>query len=172
MSEYIEFSLLDEKGVERNVKMNKDDAEDVWILRERWGKYALKTPKFYKLIPHTENEHRRSRVGTRYYYLHRVFYYAHNPDWNINDRSRDNQIDHKDQNPFNNSISNLRVANHTMNQQNSSWAKGYCWSKQHNKWRATIYSDGKQKHLGLFGNEEDARNAYLEARTKYHTFAI
>ena len=38
--------------------------------------------------------------------------------------------------------------------------KGVCLCKKSNKWRATIMIDGKNKHLGLFTNEEDAAQAY------------
>ena len=37
-----------------------------------------------------------------------------------------------------------------------------------NKWKAQIRLDGKLKHLGYFVNEEDARNAYLNAKLIYH----
>ena len=36
------------------------------------------------------------------------------------------------------------------------------------KWCAQIKINKKKKHIGYFDNEEDARNAYLEAKAKYH----
>lgn len=41
--------------------------------------------------------------------------------------------------------------------------KGVCWHKQHNKWRAYIMVDYKQKHLGLFISETEAALAYNKA---------
>lgn len=41
-----------------------------------------------------------------------------------------------------------------------SLAKGYSWSKNRNKWVAFIWLNGKNKHLGYFIDEIDARNAY------------
>jgi hypothetical protein len=38
--------------------------------------------------------------------------------------------------------------------------KGVSWSKQSKKWKAGIYINKKQKHLGFFDKEEDAGKAY------------
>jgi hypothetical protein len=51
---------------------------------------------------------------------------------------------------------------------NNHKALGYCWHKQKNKWMAQIQLDGRHINLGYFVNEEDARNAYLDAKLKYH----
>ena len=43
--------------------------------------------------------------------------------------------------------------------------KGYTWNNQRNKWWARIrMPDGRQRHLGFFGTEEEAHNAYLVAK--------
>ena len=47
--------------------------------------------------------------------------------------------------------------------------KGYTWNKQKQKWRAYITVNGKQKHLGYFDLEEDAKNARLAAKKIYST---
>ena len=47
-------------------------------------------------------------------------------------------------------------------------AKGYYWSKNNQKWRAQIYLNKEQIHLGLFKTEQEARNAYLQAKEIYH----
>lgn len=46
--------------------------------------------------------------------------------------------------------------------------KGYSWRKNARKWSAQIMVDGKYIHLGYFIFEEDAENAYLEAKRIYH----
>ena len=56
------------------------------------------------------------------------------------------------------------------NQFNRSNTKGYYWCKKSRKWKAQIKANGKQKYLGLFKKEEDARAAYLAAKEIYHTF--
>jgi hypothetical protein len=99
--------------------------------------------------------------------LHRLMYWLHNREWDILDSNQDNSIDHIDGDKLNNNIENLRLVTHQENQWNRTRAKGYTWNKKDKKWRAQIQLNGKVKHLGNFDNENDARNAYLEAKKKY-----
>jgi hypothetical protein len=46
--------------------------------------------------------------------------------------------------------------------------KGYCWNKLKRKYQSYILVNSKRIYLGYFDNEEDARQAYLEAKKKYH----
>jgi len=82
----------------------------------------------------------------------------------------DLMIDHKDHDKTNNRKSNLRIVTQQENNQNTI-AKGYCWYKQTNKWKASITVNGKYKHLGYYDTEKEARVAYLEAKKKYHPTA-
>ena len=100
--------------------------------------------------------------------LHRLLYWLHNPDWDIFDSSKDNVIDHIDVNPLNNNIENLRVVTLQENNWNRTRVKGYTWNKERKKWKAQISLNSKHKYIGYFDNEEDARNAYLVAKEKYH----
>ena len=169
MADYIEFILLDNHGEERNVKMNKNDAEDVWIWRSKWGNRTLKPARYCKLKP-TNKRYRIINVGAKKYKLHRVCYYAHNLDWDIYDNSYSNMIDHIDKNKVNNNISNLRVVNSAQNQQNRLNTKGYSYHIGHKRYESHIRVNKVLISLGGFDNEEDARNAYLEAKLKYHSF--
>ena len=102
--------------------------------------------------------------------LHRVIYFVNNPEWDIYDSSPDNCIDHKEHKygvPLDNSIGNLRVVTKQQNTFNTN-AKGYSWNDGEQKWRAQIMLNGKNKHLGRFANEHDARAAYLAAKEIYH----
>jgi hypothetical protein len=47
-------------------------------------------------------------------------------------------------------------------------AKGYTWNKPAKKWMAQINLNKKHMYLGCFDTEEEARNAYLEAKKIYH----
>jgi len=100
--------------------------------------------------------------------MHRLIYWLHNPDWDIFDSSKDNLIDHIDGNPKNNNIENLRVVTNQQNCFNRKKAKGCCWNKQKQKWCAYIRVNKKLKHLGGFELQEDAHQAYLDAKEIYH----
>lgn len=79
-----------------------------------------------------------------------------------------NQIDHIDGNRTNNKITNLRDVTQQQNQWNQTKAKGYYWDKQKGKYTAQITLDNKRIYLGAFPTEEEARNAYLKGKSKYH----
>jgi hypothetical protein len=98
---------------------------------------------------------------------HRLVYFAHNQHWDIFDTSKDNIIDHKNRDKTNNTIKNLRILTNQQNCFNTN-AKGYYFEKHANKWRAAIYLNKKRICLGYFTEEEDAHNAYLKAKAKYH----
>lgn len=80
----------------------------------------------------------------------------------------ENQIDHIDRNPLNNKIDNLREVSCQCNIRNcgnfintSTAAKGVCWHKSGNKWRANIVINNKQKSLGLYVDFDNAVCARL-----------
>lgn len=85
------------------------------------------------------------------------------------------QIDHKDLNPLNNRIDNLRWASHGQNRANSvGWSK--CGVKgvhrYRNRWVAQIHFDKKKIHLGVFDTKEEAGAAYArEAALRHGEFA-
>ena len=146
----------------RELMINEDDSNDIKILSTslvpKWNKLAIGTlATIYKSI----------RINEKHKYLHRFIYYAHNQDWNISDNSKNNYIDHIDGDIANNDIRNLRVVTSQQNSFNTR-AKGYYWHKSTKKWMAQIRLNNKHKYLGRFKTEEEAHNAYLEAKKKYH----
>jgi len=77
------------------------------------------------------------------------------------------EVDHKNQIKTDNRLCNLHYVTSQENLLNRDWiynAKGYYWHKRKNKWRAQISINGKQKYLGYFDKEEDARQAYEQAK--------
>jgi len=79
-------------------------------------------------------------------------------------------VDHKNQIKTDNRLCNLHYVTRLENNLNKDYiynAKGYCWEKGRNKWKAMIGINGKLKHLGYFDKEEDARNAYEQAKRTY-----
>ena len=65
-------------------------------------------------------------------------------------------IDHRDGDPTNNRIANLRPATKAQNGQNRPDATGVSLHQATGKWRAYITHRGKTKHLGVFENLESA----------------
>ena len=77
------------------------------------------------------------------------------------------EVDHINRIKTDNRLENLHYVTSCENQWNRYFvenAKGYY--RHRNKWMAKICINGKVKYLGVFDNEEDARQAYLEARDK------
>lgn len=76
------------------------------------------------------------------------------------------QVDHINRFKHDNRIENLRSVTHQQNQFNTD-AKGYYLHKC-GRWMAYIKANGIRIHLGLHDTEEEARDAYLAAKAKYH----
>jgi hypothetical protein len=89
-------------------------------------------------------------------------------------------LDHVDENPSNNRISNLRLATHQENSHNqssprtdnTSGFRGVSWSKRHQKWTARIKLNEKYKNLGYFNTAEQASEAHLKAKRENHPFWV
>ena len=47
-------------------------------------------------------------------------------------------------------------------------AKGYSWVKKLKKWKSSIQADHRYIFLGYFDTPEEARQAYIEAKWRYH----
>jgi hypothetical protein len=88
----------------------------------------------------------------------------------------DSVIDHMDGDRTNNKWSNLRSVSESVNQQNrraaqkgnSSGVLGASYSSRKRKWRSSIRVNGKWVGLGYYSTPEDAGNAYLVAKRKFH----
>ena len=139
---------------------------EVWILKPtknpywRKIKYSVKE-KGYHIIQLYHNKINKC------YYLHRVIYKFYNQEWDMT-YSFDNEIDHFDNNKSNNNIENLRIVNSSENALNIIRTKGYYWNKEKAKYKAHIQINNKGHYLGYYDTEEEARDAYLIAKNKYH----
>ena len=78
------------------------------------------------------------------------------------------QIDHINGVTGDNRICNLRNVTRQQNSWNRTRAKGYYWDKATNKWLAQIAFNKKDMNLGRYTTEQEARQAYLNAKEKYH----
>ena len=77
-------------------------------------------------------------------------------------------IDHIDRNRMNNKSENLRIVSHQENNFNRSSVKGYSFYKHQNLFKSRIKINNKLIHLGYFKTENEARQAYLDAKNIYH----
>jgi hypothetical protein len=77
------------------------------------------------------------------------------------------ELDHINRDKSDNSIRNLRIVTSQQNKFNKTH-KGYYWHKHTQKWMSRIQVNGDNIYLGLFNIEKEARNAYLQAKEKYH----
>lgn len=111
-----------------------------------------------------------NKKGYKSVKIHGSSYLAHRIIWLMvyGEIRQDLEIDHKDSDPSNNRLDNLRLVTSQGNQWNRRTAKGYHWHKSDKKWRAQIKLDMNIIQLGQFATEHEARNAYLEAKAKYH----
>ena len=78
------------------------------------------------------------------------------------------ELDHENRIRHDNRIDNLRISNRSEQGQNRSNVKGYSWNKTKNKYQSYIKLNGKKISLGYYHKEEEARQAYLLAKEKYH----
>lgn len=104
------------------------------------------------------------RVDYKLYLAHRLAWMYMVGSW------PKDQIDHIDRKRDNNKFSNLREATTEENAQNASNVVGYSYDSFSSKWKAQIGVNGKNKHLGRFNTEEEAKAAYVAAKEQYHQF--
>lgn len=144
-----------------------------WIQLEGWdllvlndSRVLLYEPKYngYKFIKHSNHGGGYVDIyfaGNRYK-LHRIMGYTF---LGLNLNNTKSLIDHIDRNPSNNNISNLRIVTPRQNSKNNT-CKGY--TIRYGKYRVRIRVDYKLINIGTFDTEKEAREAYLEAKSKYH----
>tara|TARA_R110000868_G_scaffold10318_4_gene50872 strand:+ start:361 stop:855 length:495 start_codon:yes stop_codon:yes gene_type:complete len=108
----------------------------------------------------------------RTFQLHRLVFLAHHGHLPA-------LVDHKDGNPANNHIDNLRAATRTQNQwnakrrkDNTSGVKNVCWNKKSRRWGVRLYINGYTISLGGFTTLGEAAAVAEQARREtYGEFA-
>ena len=103
------------------------------------------------------------------FYIHRLIgiYFIPNPN-------NKECIDHRDGNPSNNSIENLKWCSHSENMLNKKnygkYKKGVHFNKQNNKFQSSIRINGKNKYLGSYETEEEGHQSYRLKFIELHGF--
>jgi hypothetical protein len=134
-----------------------DQNGNVWSYRKNILLKPVITGKRYYMVNLCKDRKMRT------YTVHRLVAKAF-----LENYSEDLHVDHIDGNRQNNKLENLRMVTHQENHFNRTKAKGYCWDKNAGKWHAQITLNGKNKNLGYFNTEAEARDAYLEAKKIMH----
>lgn len=114
--------------------------------------------------------HLKVSICSKEVYLHQLAWFLYYGNWATN------IIDHKDRNPTNNKIKNLREICHQRNMQNRTDPMkgssipflGVYFDKSRNKYVSEITVDNKKKHLGRFETPELAHEAYITAKRQHH----
>ncbi len=126
-----------------------DDEDYEWLNQRKW--HLTKTG-------YAARGERAINKKIIYIYMHRLI---------LNVQDKTILVDHRDMNGLNNCRNNLRTATHSQNSYNrksesgaSSKYLGVYWNKIYKKWEVRIKSNGVNKYLGRFNNEEDAAVAY------------
>jgi hypothetical protein len=151
-------------------------------LRELFN-YDPETGLFTRLVQTASN----ARVGTvagslnKGYILvcvDRMRFFGHRLAWlYVHGRFPAKHIDHINGIGHDNRIVNLRECTHYENLQNITARKhstsgyvGASFHKQTGKWQSKIRLKGKHIYLGVFQSKEEAHEAYVKAKAKYHQF--
>lgn len=95
--------------------------------------------------------------------LHRVLAYLF---LGLEFENKEQHIDHINGIRDDNRLENLRIVSQQQNKWNLKNIKGY--RLKGNKYEAKIGVNNKQIHLGYYNTEEEARQAYLDAKSIYH----
>ena len=105
----------------------------------------------------------RISIDGVYYQSHRLIWmYVYGKD------PIDLVIDHINGNRSDNRIKNLRIVTNQKNLFNQTKAKGCHWNKGAQKFEAQIMVNRKTTYLGLFETEQEAHQAYLNAKENLH----
>ena len=111
------------------------------------------------------NGYLRIIIGKKAYLTHRLAWYL------MYGKFPKDVIDHKNGITTDNRLSNLREVTPHQNSQNCK-GRGTSFNKKARKWESRISVNRKDLFLGYFDTEEEARQAYVKGKKKYHPFWI
>ena len=133
----------------------------IFTLCKNTSKYGKKGEWVERQSKPSPDGYIRLKIRGKMYYSHRLIMLAFVGD-------SDQQVDHINRIKTDNRFENLRYCTpreNGLNKDFSDNAKGYYWDK--NKWQADIWINKKKKNLGRFDTEEEAHQAFLDAKDKH-----
>lgn len=149
--------MLTQSRVKELLRYDPIEGSFEWIS----PKYNQRKGKFYK-----------GRIG-----IDRTYFNCYQIAWlYIYGEFPKMQVDHKNRNPNDNRLINLRLVTSGQNRVNTekpmsnnrTGVRGVCYEKQTCKFKATICFEGVRKVLGRFKTLEEAKKAYETARDTFH----
>ncbi len=102
---------------------------------------------------------------------------AHRLAWALfhGEAPEDALIDHRNGDPFDNRLENLRLADNATNQWNrahsvrsTSGIKGVTWAAEQSKWKGSIRANGEYYHVGYFPTKAETAVAVAKASLRIH----
>ena len=133
----------------------------IFTICKTSNKYGKKGEWIERSNKPVSNRYIQIKVGGKLYYAHRLIMMVFVGE-------SDQDVDHINRIKTDNRFENLRYCTcreNMLNMDRVDNAKGYSWDKT--KWQSKICINKKTKRLGRFDNEQEARQAYLDARLKY-----
>ena len=135
----------------------------------RWKKYRAGNAKAGDVAGYKRFDgYIQVTINRTKYYAHHIAWLLHHGNW------PEDQLDHKDHDPSNNKIENLRAASYSINLKNqalrcdnTSGTCGISWDTDRRKWTARIKVGPKYKFLGRFDDLEEAILMRMLANEKY-----
>ena len=170
------IEALDHAHLKKRLRYDLMTGEFTWKKKDtavyaRWNaKYAEK-PTGFVSVPHSGYRCRRIHFAGRNYTASRLAWYWMLARWPVA------EIDHINQDPFDNRWINLREASSNENVRNKSRYKsntsgmtGVSWRKNRAKWCVQITFEKKKIYGGMFDDFEEAcaRRKQLEAEYGFH----
>ena len=139
------------------------------ILKDRGYTYNPETGEIFGVWgTKITSKHNKGYIAIQGNSNYKGSVYGHHFAWYMTYGNVDfDELDHIDNNPLNNKISNLRIADRQLQNRNRGKSKGYIFDSSRNKWLARIFINRKAIYLGRYDTEEEARQAYLQGKEKY-----
>lgn len=137
----------------------------------KWNHRSEMDRRWNNRHPGNEAGYATDKHGRRKVEINKDAFFVHRLIWKLVHNEEPAEVDHKDRDPSNNRLNNLRAATGAENRQNrrspqSRLPKGV--SPNHTGFQAQIAVDKRKIYLGTYRTVAEAQAAYAAAALKYH----